>query len=97
MDDYASVIIIGPILAPIAWTFGIDPIQIGIIICVNLVIGLSTPPFGIVLFVTSPIAKVKIEDTVSAALPLIIISILVLLLITYVPSMTLFLPRLFGY
>ncbi len=97
MDDYASVIIIGPILAPIAWAFGIDPIQIGIIICVNLVIGLSTPPFGIVLFVTSPIAKVKIEDTVSAALPLIIISVFVLLVITFVPSMTLFLPRLFGY
>lgn len=97
MDDYASVIIIGPILAPIAWMFGIDPIHIGVIICVNLVIGLSTPPFGIVLFVTSPIAKVTLEDTVSAALPLILVSIAVLLLITYVPGICLFLPRLFGY
>ncbi len=97
MDDYASVIIIGPILAPIAWVFGIDPIHIGIIICVNLVIGLSTPPFGIVLFVTSPIAGVTLEETVSAAIPLILISIAVLLLITYVPSISLFLPRLFGY
>jgi tripartite ATP-independent transporter DctM subunit len=97
MDDYASVIIIGPILAPIAWTFGIDPIHIGIIICINLVIGLSTPPFGIVLFVTSPIAKVKLEETVSAAIPLILVSIAVLLLVTYVPSICLFLPRLFGY
>jgi len=97
MDDYASVIIIGPILAPIAWVFGIDPIHIGVIICVNLVIGLSTPPFGIVLFVTSPIAGVTLEDTVSAAIPLILISIAVLLLITYVPSISLFLPRLFGY
>jgi len=97
MDDYASVIIIGPILAPIAWVFGIDPIHIGVIICVNLVIGLSTPPFGIVLFVTSPIAGVTLEETVSAAIPLILISIIVLLLITYVPSISLFLPRLFGY
>ena len=97
MDDYASVIIIGPILAPIAWTFGIDPIHIGIIICINLVIGLSTPPFGIVLFVTSPIAKVKLEETVSAAIPLILVSIAVLLLVTYVPGICLFLPRLFGY
>ncbi len=97
MDDYASVIIIGPILAPIAWVFGIDPIHIGVIICVNLVIGLSTPPFGIVLFVTSPIAGVTLEETVSAAIPLILISIAVLLLITYVPSISLFLPRLFGY
>ena len=97
MDDYASVIIIGPILAPIAWQFGIDPIHIGIIICVNLVIGLSTPPFGIVLFVTSPIAKVKLEDTVRAALPLILVSIAVLILVTYIPQISLFLPRLFGY
>lgn len=97
MDDYASVIIIGPILAPIAWQFGLDPIHIGIVICVNLVIGLSTPPFGIVLFVTSPIAKVKIEDTVSSALPLILASIFVLLLVTYIPQISLFLPRLFGY
>jgi tripartite ATP-independent transporter DctM subunit len=97
MDDYASVIIIGPILAPIAWVFGIDPIHIGVIICVNLVIGLSTPPFGIVLFVTSPIAGVKLEDTVRSAIPLILISIAVLLLITYTPSISLFLPRLFGY
>ena len=97
MDDYASVIIIGPILAPIAWQFGIDPIHIGIIICVNLVIGLSTPPFGIVLFVTSPIAKVKLEETVRAALPLIFVSIVVLFLVTYIPQLSLFLPRLFGY
>jgi tripartite ATP-independent transporter DctM subunit len=97
MDDYASVIIIGPILAPIAWKFGIDPIHIGVIICVNLVIGLATPPFGIVLFVTSPIAKVKLEDTVRAAIPLIIVSIAILFIITYVPGISLFLPRLFGY
>lgn len=97
MDDYASVIIIGPIIAPIAWMMGIDPIHIGVIICVNLVIGLSTPPFGIVLFVTSPIAGVKLEDTVRAAWPLVAVSIGILVLITYVPGICLFLPRLFGY
>jgi tripartite ATP-independent transporter DctM subunit len=97
MDDYASVVIIGPVLAPIAWMFGIDPLHIGVIICMNLVIGLSTPPFGIVLFVTSPIAKVKLEDTVAAATPLIVASICVLLIVTYIPSVCLFLPRLFGY
>jgi len=97
MDDYASVVILGPILAPIAWKLGIDPLQIGAIICVNLVIGLATPPFGIALFVTSPMAGVKIEDTVKEALPFIAVSIAALILITYIPQLTLWLPRLAGY
>ena len=97
MDDYASVIVLGPILAPIAWGMGIDPLQIGVIICVNLVIGLATPPFGITLFVTSPMAGVTIEQTVREGWPMVIMSILVLLLVTYVPAFTLWLPRMFGY
>jgi TRAP-type transport system large permease protein len=97
MDDYASVIVLGPILAPIAWAMGIDPLQIGVIICVNLVIGLATPPFGITLFVTSPIAGVSIEQTARQGFPMILISIFVLLLVTYIPTFTLFLPRMFGY
>ena len=97
MDDYASVVVLGPIIAPVAWKLGIDPLQIVAIICVNLVIGLATPPFGIALFVTSPMAGVKIEETVKEALPLIAVSILVLFLITYIPQITLWLPRTFGY
>lgn len=97
MDDYASVVILGPILAPIAWKLGIDPLQIGAIICVNLVIGLATPPFGIALFVTSPMAGVKIEETVKETLPFIAVSIVALILITYIPQLTLWLPRLAGY
>lgn len=97
MDDYASVVILGPILAPIAWKLGVDPLQIGAIVCVNLVIGLATPPFGIALFVTSPMAGVKIEDTVKEALPFIAVSIAALILITYIPQLTLWLPRLSGY
>lgn len=97
MDDYASVIVLGPILAPIAWNFGIDPIQIGIIICVNLVLGLVTPPFGVALFVTSPMAGCKIEDTFKAGFPVWAVSLACLLLITFCPPLTLWLPRLFGY
>ncbi len=97
MDDYASVVVIAPILAPIAWNLGIDPIHIGLVICINLVIGLSTPPFGVALFVTSPLAGVKIEQTVKEALPLIIVTTAVLFLITFVPQICLFLPRMFGY
>lgn len=97
MDDYASVIVLGPILAPIAWALGVDPIQIGVIICVNLVIGLATPPFGIVLFVTSPMAGVTVEDTFKKGWPMLIASIVVLLMVTYYPPLTLWLPRMFGY
>jgi tripartite ATP-independent transporter DctM subunit len=97
MDDYASVIVLGPILAPIAWALGVDPLQIGVIICVNLVIGLATPPFGIVLFVTSPMAGVTVEDTFKAGWPMIAASIAVLFLLTYFPPITLWLPKMFGY
>jgi TRAP-type transport system large permease protein len=97
MDDYASVIVLGPILAPIAWSMGVDPLQIGVIICVNLVIGLATPPFGITLFVTSPMAGTTIEETFKSGWPMIAASIVVLLLLTYIPQITLWLPRMFGY
>ncbi len=97
MDDYASVVILAPIIAPIAWSLGIQPLHIAAVICINLVVGLATPPFGITLFVTSPIAKVKIEDTVREAVPFLIVTIGVLLLLTFVPEFCLFLPRTFGY
>lgn len=97
MEDSASVIIFGPIIAQIAWSMGIDPIHIGFIICVNLVIGLATPPFGVALFVTSPMAGVTVEETVKEAWPLMGITIAVLLLVTFIPEICLFLPRIFGY
>lgn len=97
MDDYASTVILAPIIAPIAWSMGINPLHIGVVFCVNLVIGLATPPFGITLFVTSPIAGVKLEDTVKEAIPFLIVTIGVLLLITFVPQVALWLPNLMGY
>ncbi len=97
MDDYASIVILAPIIAPLAWQVGIDPIHIGLVICMNLVVGLATPPFGITLFVTSPIAGVRIEDTVKEAIPFVAATIGVLLLVTFCPQFVLFLPRLAGY
>lgn len=97
MDDYASIVILAPIIAPLAWQVGIDPIHIGLVICMNLVVGLATPPFGITLFVTSPIAGVRVEDTVKEAIPFIAATIGVLMLVTFCPKLVLFLPRLAGY
>ena len=97
MDDGASVVIFGPILGTIAVGMGVNPLHIAVIICINLVIGLATPPFGITLFITSPLAGVKLEQTVKEALPFVAVSIAVLLLITFVPDLPLWLPRLLGY
>ena len=97
MDDGASVVIFGPIIGAIGWSLGLEPIHIGLIICINLVIGLATPPFGITLFITSPLADVKLEQTVKEAIPFLIVTIGILLLVTYVPEICLFLPRLTGY
>ena len=97
MDDYASTVILAPIIAPIAWALGINPLHIGLVFCINLVVGLATPPFGITLFVTSPVAGVRIERTAREALPFLLVTIGVLLLVTFVPQFALWLPSLMGY
>jgi TRAP-type C4-dicarboxylate transport system permease large subunit len=97
MDDYASIVILAPIIAPIAWAIGIHPLHIAVVICINLVVGLATPPFGVTLFITSPLAGVTIEETVKEAIPFLIVTIAILLLVTFVPQISLFLPTLMGY
>lgn len=97
MDDYASTVILAPIIAPIAWALGINPLHIGAVFCINLVVGLATPPFGVTLFVTSPVAGVRIEETAREALPFLLVTIGVLLLITFVPQVCMWLPTLMGY
>ena len=97
MDDYASTVILAPIIAPIAWALGISPLHIGLVFCVNLVIGLATPPFGITLFVTSPTAGTTVEKTAKEALPFLAVTLAVLLLVTFVPDVALWLPETLGY
>lgn len=97
MDDYASTVILAPIIAPIAWALGINPLHIGLVFCVNLVIGLATPPFGITLFVTSPTAGTTVEKTAKEALPFLAVTLAVLLLVTFVPDVALWLPETLGY
>ncbi len=97
MDDYASTVILAPIIAPIAWQMGIEPLHIGLVFCINLVVGLATPPFGITLFVTSPVAGCRVEDTAKEAFPFLIVTFGVLLLVTFVPEVGLWLPHMLGY
>ncbi len=75
---------------------GIDPVHFGMIMLVNLGIGLITPPVGSVLFVASAVSKQKIEQVVKAMLPFYAILFVVLMLVTYIPAISLFLPKLFG-
>jgi tripartite ATP-independent transporter DctM subunit len=97
MDMTPAVLIFTPIFLPVVKSLGIDPIQFGIIMVLNLCIGLCTPPVGSVLFVGIGIAKTSIERVIKPLLPLFIAMIIALLLITFFPQITLWLPKKFGF
>lgn len=93
MDGIAALIILVPVFAPLLASYGIDPIHFGIIICINLTIGLLTPPVGAGLYIASALGNVKLELLTKAILPFLAVSIVVLLIITYWPQMVLWIPN----
>jgi C4-dicarboxylate transporter DctM subunit len=97
MDAASVVLIFVPILFPIAMQLGIDPIHLGIIMIVNMEIGMITPPVGLNLFVTSSIANMSMTQVVRAALPWLGVLFAVLLIVTYVPAVSLALPAWLGW
>jgi tripartite ATP-independent transporter DctM subunit len=97
MDGSANLIIMAPVLAPIAIKLGIDPIHFGLIMTINLTIGLVTPPLGLCLFVGCRIGNLPLEKVVKPALPFIMAEVAVLLLLTYIPAIPMTLPRMLGY
>ncbi|MGH1364086.1 MAG: TRAP transporter large permease [Calditrichia bacterium] len=96
MDMTPAILIFTPVFLPIAISMGIDPLHFGIMMIFNLCIGLCTPPVGTVLFVGCGVAKVSIASIIRPLLPMYIAMVLALLIITYVPEITMFLPRLLG-
>ena len=96
MDMAPLILILTPVLLPVTNALGIDPVHFCMIMLVNLGIGLITPPVGSVLFVASAVSKQKIEQVVKAMLPFYLVLFLVLMLVTYIPAISLFLPKLFG-
>lgn len=96
MEISAACIILTPILLPIVVAIGIDPVHFGIIMCVNLAIGLATPPVGPVLYVACRIADCTISEISKAILPYIGATVVALLLITFIPSLSLALPMFFS-
>ncbi len=96
MEPSAVILILAPIFFPIAMELGIDPIHLGIIMVVNMEIGLITPPVGLNLFVTSAVTGMPITRTIKAALPWLMILLVFLILITYIPAISLALPNFLG-
>jgi len=94
METIAALLIMFPVLLKVATTVGVDPIQFAIICVLNLIIGLTTPPVGICLFVASSIGKISIGRVARAGIPFLAISLVVLLLVTYIPGISLYLPHL---
>ncbi len=96
MEALAAMTITIPFLIPLMAEFGIDPVHLGIVLVLNLMIGLSTPPVGTSLFVCAKVANITIERMYKAIIPFLIPLLLVLLLITYVPGLVTWLPGLLG-
>ena len=96
LDTIAAITILVPILLPIVLQFGIDPVHFGLIMTLNLMIGLLHPPLGMVLFVLSRVAKLSVERTTMAILPWLVPLFVALILITFVPAITLWLPTQMG-
>ena len=92
MDMAPLILILTPILLPVVTSIGVDPVHFGMIMLVNLGIGLITPPVGAVLFVGAAVGKVTIEQTVKALLPFYVALFIVLLAVTYIPAISLWLP-----
>lgn len=97
METGANVIILAPILAPLALKLGVDPLHFALIMIVNLNIGLATPPLGVCLFAASSISNLSIEKISKAIFPFLLVEVFVLFLLTYIPALTLVVPRLLGF
>lgn len=97
LDGIAALVILVPVFMPLVQALQIDPVHFGVIICINLTLGLLTPPVGTGLFIVSSMAEVKFETLVKAVFPFIIVSIVVLMIITYIPQLVLFIPDALGF
>ncbi|MEO9775283.1 TRAP transporter large permease [Roseibium sp.] len=97
LDAGPAIIILGPILGPIFISMGVDPIHFAIIMSVNLTIGLATPPMGLVLFVAASVSGERVETIAKAILPFLAVEVAVIFLITYIPALSMTIPRLTGF
>lgn len=97
LDAGPAILILGPVLGPIFIGLGIEPLHFAIVMCVNVTVGLATPPMGLVLFVASSISGEKVDRIAQEMLPFLAVEIGVIFLITYFPAISLTIPRLLGF
>ncbi|MCD7059582.1 TRAP transporter large permease [Pelagibacterium xiamenense] len=97
LEGNAILLVIVPIFIPTAMALGIDPVHFGVVVVVNIMIGLATPPYGLLLFVVSNITKSPVASTIKFLLPFLAIMIAGLAIVTYAPDVVLWLPRMYGY
>jgi tripartite ATP-independent transporter DctM subunit len=96
LDAGPAILILGPVLGPVFASLGVDPIHFAMIMCINLTVGLATPPMGLVLFVTASVANERVDRIVRALLPFLLVHLLVILAVTCFPALTLTVPRWLG-
>ncbi|MBO6002329.1 MAG: TRAP transporter large permease [Mailhella sp.] len=94
LDAGPAILILGPIFGPTIARLGIDPVHFAAVMCINLSVGLVTPPFGLALFATSTIGKVPVNKLVRTMLPFFLAQVIVIMLVTYIPAISLTLPKL---
>ncbi len=97
MDMTPAVLIFTPIFLPVVIELGVDPVHFGIVMVLNLCIGLCTPPVGSVLFIGCGVANIKIHQVIKPLMPLFLMMLFILLVVTYIPEITLWLPTIFGF
>lgn len=97
LDVTANILLFAPIMAPLAYSIGVDPIHFSMIFVMNVNFGNITPPVGIVLFATQAVGKVKMESLVKELFPFLIVKIIIILFVTYVPFFSIWFPKLFGF
>lgn len=97
LDAGPAIIILAPILGPVFTGMGVDSVHFAIIMCVNLTVGLATPPMGLVLFVAASVSQERVTTIARAIVPFLAVEVAVIFLITYFPAISMTIPRLTGF
>ena len=97
LDASSAIIVLTPLLLPLVRSIGMDYTHFGVVMIVNLAIGLITPPVGLDLYVACGIAKISLEEIIKAVWPFLMVTLVVLMLVTYIPAISMWLPKMFGY
>ena len=97
VDSAVLQLVLLPILCPIAASYGIDMVHFGIVFTLNTMIGLCTPPFGMLLFIVTGISKAPMAKVIKDTMPMVGVMVLVLIIVTFIPESIMWVPHLFGY